>query len=110
MSNANENDKSLADVKLKFGEKGSRFNEMIIWDNKVAQTIHTHGFYRGNDKTKFTVDDYRNCSTFAQDYDFGKEVASYICGMSVPPVMIKLLMTRLIDSGLFDYKLRRELK
>lgn len=90
--------------KFREGQKEQTLDDLL----KVAQTIHNHGFYRGNDKTKFTVDDYRNCSTFAQDYNFGNEVASYICGMSVPPLMIKRLMTRLIDSGLFDYKLKGE--
>lgn len=101
LQNANENDKALADVNLRLYGKGSRFNEMIVWDNKIAPTIHTHGFYRGNDITKFSVEDYRNCQTFPQDYDFGSEVASYICGMSVPPVMMKRVVTRLIESKIF---------
>lgn len=106
ISNANEKDKCLANVNIKLNGKRSRFNEAIVWDNSIAQTIHSHGFYRGNDIQKFTMEDYRNCQTFPQDYDFGKENAAYICGMSVPPIMIKRLMTRLIESGSFDYKLK----
>jgi hypothetical protein len=45
--------------------------------------------------------------TMANDYPFGKESVEYICGMSVPPIMIKRIVTRLIESGLFDYKLRK---
>lgn len=101
LQNANENDKSLADVNLRLYGKCSRFNEMIVWDNEVCPTIHSHGFYRGNDGTKFSMEDYRNCQTFPQDYDFCGEVASYICGMSVPPLMIKRIMTRLIESKIF---------
>lgn len=101
LQNANENDKALADVNLRLYGKGSRFNEMIVWDNKLAPTIHTHGFYRGNDITKFSMEDYRNCQTFPQDYDFGSEAASYICGMSVPPVMMKRVVVRLIESKIF---------
>ena len=101
LQNANENDRALADVNLRLYGKGSRFNEMIVWDNKIAPTIHTHGFYRGNDITKFSMEDYRNCQTFPQDYDFGSEVASYICGMSVPPVMMKRVVVRLIESKIF---------
>ena len=109
ISNANEKDRCLADVNKRLNNKGSRFNEMIVWDNSIAPTIHTHGFYRGNDKQKFTMEDYRNCQTFPQDYNFLNENASYICGMSVPPIMIKRLMTRLIESGLFDYRLKEQL-
>lgn len=105
LENATEKDGCLADVNKRLFNKGSRFNEMIVWDSQVSPTIHTHGFYRGNDITKFSVEDYRNCSTFPQDYNFGKEVASYICGMSVPPVMMKRVATRLIESGIFNYKL-----
>lgn len=108
ISNADEKDKCLADVNIRLNGKGSRFNEMIVWDNSIAPTIHTHGFYRGNDIQKFTMEDYRNCQTFPQDYSFLDESASYICGMSVPPIMIKRLMTRLIKSGLFDYRLRND--
>ena len=101
IKNATEKDRCLADVNLRLFNKGSRFNEMIVWDNQVPPTIHTHGFYRGNDICKFSIEDYRNCSTFPQDYDYGDESASYICGMSVPPVMIKRIVTRLIESGIF---------
>ena len=103
---AKESDKCLADILIRVENRNSRFNEMIVWDNSIAPTIHTHGFYRGNDKTKFTMEDYRNCSTFPSDYNWLDETPSYICGMSVPPLMIKRLVTRLIESGLFDYKLK----
>ena len=48
----------------------------------------------------------RNAQTFPQDYDFRSDTISgigYICGMSVPPVMIKRIVTRLIEQGVFDY-------
>ena len=49
----------------------------------------------------------RNEQTFPQDYDFGamnSSNVSYICGMSVPPIMMKRVVTRLIEQGVFDYK------
>lgn len=42
-----------------------------------------------------------SAQTFPQDYDFGNMRVGYICGMSVPPVMIKRIVTRLIESGIF---------
>lgn len=50
--------------------------------------------------------DVLHCQTFPEDYILGKEKSEYICGMSVPPIMIKRIVNRLIESGLFDYKLK----
>ena len=41
-----------------------------------------------------------NISTFPQDYDFGKEKPHYICGMSVPPVMMAQVASRVYDQWL----------
>jgi DNA (cytosine-5)-methyltransferase 1 len=109
LDNATKNDKSFADVLIRLENRNSRFNEMIVWDDDVCPTIHNHGHYRGNDKCKFTLEDYRNAQTFPLDYIFeSKAQAAYVCGMSVPPLMIKRIVTRLIESGVFDYKLRKD--
>lgn len=52
--------------------------------------------------------DVVHASTFPEDYDFDGNKVEYICGMSVPPIMIKRIVTRLIESGIFDYKLKGE--
>lgn len=48
--------------------------------------------------------DVIHAQTFPEDYDFGTATVEYICGMSVPPVMIKRIVQRLIESGVFSYK------
>lgn len=64
---------------------------------------------RGTEKTRISVEDIIHSQTFPEDYMFNertfKEVV-YTCGMSVPPIMIKRIVTRLIESGVFDYKLK----
>ena len=103
ISNAIPNqDKCLAEVLLRTENRGSRYNEMIVWDDMVAPTVHTHGFYRGCDASKFTPLDYIHCQTFPEDYDAPDTLVSYICGMSVPPVMIKRIVTRIIETGVFE--------
>jgi DNA (cytosine-5)-methyltransferase 1 len=97
-------DLALSDVLWRLENKCSRFNEKIIWDDLVCLTIHSHGMYRGNDYSKLTRLDYLHCQTFPEDYDDLGQSISYICGMSVPPIMIKRVITKLIESGLFDYK------
>ena len=47
--------------------------------------------------------DVLHAQTFPEDYFLGKEKSEYICGMSVPPIMIKRIVTRLIEQGVFDY-------
>ena len=105
LSQAPPKDRCLADILIRTEGRNSRFNEMIVWDDDVCPTVHTHGFYRGNDKCKFSLEDYRNAQTFPSDYQFESVAqAFYITGMSVPPVMIKRIVTRLIESGVFDDK------
>lgn len=99
---ATPKEKSLAEVLVGNNEKRSRFNEKIVWDKDICCTIQSHGMYRGNDKCKFSLGDYRNAQTFPKDYQFDStSQAAYICGMSVPPIMIKRIVTRLIESGIF---------
>ena len=108
----NETNLSLANQRL-YG-KLSWFQSIVIDDDKVMPTIRAKMpdiFRRGTFKI-ITWEDCRNSQTFPQDYNFAPNNANqvgYICGMSVPPIMIKRLMTRLIESGLFDYKLKEQL-
>jgi DNA (cytosine-5)-methyltransferase 1 len=96
-------DKSLGDIVARTENRTSMFNIAVVWDEDICPTIHNHGFYRGNDKVKFSIEDYRNAQTFPRDYQFDSIAqAAYICGMSVPPIMIKRIVTRLIESGVFD--------
>lgn len=107
----NETDLSLANQRL-YG-KLSWFQSIIIDDDKVMPTIRAKmtDIFRRNEKVRISWEDCRNSQTFPQDYNFmpnNENQVGYICGMSVPPIMIKRLMTRLIESGLFDYKLKEE--
>lgn len=52
--------------------------------------------------------DVTHAQSFPEDYNYKNEKTEYICGMSVPPLMIKRLMTKLIESGLFDYKIKEQ--
>lgn len=84
-------------------EKRMWFNSIVTYDNDVMQTVAgDHGqLFDYNAKTKVSDKSVANASTFPQDYDFNGESAPYICGMSVPPVMMKRVVTRLIESGVF---------
>ena len=105
-SQANANDKSLADTRIRMGEKGSAFQTYYIRPWEVMPTIRSKPDIIDLERiTYISWQTIRNSQTFPQDYDFmpNKEgQVGYICGMSVPPVMIKRIVERLIESGLFS--------
>lgn len=95
---SNENDKRLSDTFIRLGKKEAWFNIRLLWDKNIFQTIVSSGdIYRGAEKTKASVEDMVNAQTFPQDFNFIKrnyQNVKYICGMSVPPIMIKRIVTR----------------
>ena len=103
---ANEDDKRLEDTLSRLGEKAKFFNERICWEHNIMQTVASSGgMYRGREKTRVSCEDIINAQTFPQDYKFTNRTRAevqYICGMSVPPIMIKRIVTRMIESGVFD--------
>lgn len=100
---ANETDKSICDIYVRIGEKPRCFTDKIVWDNDLLMTITANcTIMRGSEKTYISEQDIISASTFPQDYDFGVINKAYICGMSVPPIMIKRIVTRLIESGVLN--------
>ena len=82
------------------------FQNKILYDNSVVLTIRakSNDFFNLSQKRGMSVGEIISAQTFPQDYDFGNNSlsnVSYICGMSVPPIMIKRIVTRLIESGVF---------
>ena len=103
-------DYTIADIYERLGEKPRRFSASICWDDRVLPTIVAKLFhYRPVELSKISASDIIAAQTFPEDYDFGKDSynhIAYMCGMSVPPVMIKRIVTRLIEQGVYDYKLK----
>lgn len=104
---AQPGEKTIADVYKRIGEKERRFSAAICWDGDVLPTILAKLFhYRPEEKERISREDVISAQTFPQDYDFltnKDRLVEYICGMSVPPVMIKRIVERLIEQGVFDY-------
>lgn len=84
-------------------EKRMWFNSIITYDDGVMQTVAgDHGqLFDYSAKAKVSDKSIANASTFPRDYDFCGASIPYICGMSVPPIMMKRVVTRLIESGIF---------
>ena len=102
IEHADEECKRLSDIYARLGEKERTFGTRICWDNNIMQTITANGmFYRGKERETVTNQDMIYAQTFPTDYDFDGQSVQYLLGMSVPPLMIKRLVTRLIDTGVF---------
>lgn len=101
-------DKCLADTRVRLGEKGSAFQTYYIRDDEILPTLRAKPDVIDIEELAYiSKESIRNSQTFPFDYDFIKNSYSnvgYICGMSVPPVMIKRVVTRLIESGIFNIK------
>ena len=84
-----EGDVGMSDIYLRLEGRLVGFNNNFIYSNKVSPTLIASG-----NNILFDEPRYRNkdevilCSTFPLDYDFLNQQPHYICGMSVPPLMI----------------------
>ena len=83
-------DKCLGDVQKRlFGKDSSYYTWTLNYDDKPSATVITSSNnIRMCDGGQYSMDDYRNVSTFPQDYVFNAKSAQFICGMSVPPSMM----------------------
>ena len=103
---------SLNETMKRLCGKETYFSEKITYRNEVCKTITSGGneIWIENTGTHLNEEEIVNAQTFPQDYNFLGERVKYICGMSVPPIMIKRVVNRLVENGLFDYKLKGETK
>lgn len=101
-------EKRLSDVFTRIEKKYKAFNHRIIdWDDVIPTIMAGHRDVWLRSGNGISKGDIISSQTFPQDYDFITNSYSnieYICGMSVPPVMIKRIVTRLIKEGVFGAK------
>ena len=98
-------DESLAEANIRRKNQRSFFSNKLIYDDKIAPTLVAKRVNIRADIMKWASNsDIVSMATFPQDYDFinkNNTFCHYICGMSVPPIMIKRIVNRLIESGVF---------
>jgi DNA (cytosine-5)-methyltransferase 1 len=96
---------SIGDAMFRIYGKHSALTHRIAREDCVfpTQTAGHHDMWTesGNHPS---IEDMIIAQTFPLDYDFGGgySITNYICGMSVPPLMIKRIVMRLIESGVFN--------
>ncbi|GIO84546.1 cytosine-specific methyltransferase [Paenibacillus faecis] len=83
-------DLSMGHITQREKGKASDFNTIILKDQKVPNTLASSSWFLRNDEPSRISDvDSIRIQTFPADYDFMDADVSYVCGMSVPPVMMK---------------------
>lgn len=99
-------EKCIADVNLRLHNNNSGFQSYFIDDNSVIPTQRAKpDIIDRNAVAYISKETIRNAQTFPQDYDFINNTYTnigYMCGMSVPPIMIKRIVTRLIEQGVYE--------
>lgn len=103
---ANHDDLRISDTFVRCGLKEKCFGDKIAWEENVLQTITANLSYsRGIEKERISREDIIHAQTFPEDYEFYDKNwtdVAYICGMSVPPVMTKRIVERIIQTGIFE--------
>ncbi len=109
-----DSDRNIADTRIRLGKKASAFQTKYIRESEVMPTQRAKIDLIDIKEIGWISNEViRSAQTFPTDYNFinnSRNNVGYICGMSVPPIMIKRIVIRLIDEGLFDYKFKRRKK
>lgn len=98
-------DRNIADTRIRLGKKGSAFQTQYIRESDIMPTQRTKIDLIDIKEIGWIPNEViRSAQTFPTDYNFinkSRNNVSYICGMSVPPIMIKRIVNRLLDTNLF---------
>lgn len=82
-------DKNAGDINERLTGRNTCFNTQIYHDNRVANTLVSGGMFIRYEEPCFVSDkDMIHIQTFPEDYNFMNQSVQYVCGMSVPPVMM----------------------
>lgn len=92
-------DNNMSDISLRIRRKNAGFTASLNSDDRVAYTLTSGGeMYRMCDGDRLSDADCVAIQTFPQDYDFGNQPVKYVCGMSVPPVMMANIAAKIKEA------------
>ena len=102
LEKAQPGDVKISDIYERYNHGQMKYYTSHIYNDEfVAQTITSGGDdYRFFDTKKCVNEDYINCQSFPQDYDFCGSNVKYVCGMSVPPNMMANIATEVYEQWL----------
>lgn len=83
-------DRNFGDIMKREVGKDTNFSTVIFKNQLVPNTITASSMYVRDDVPEFISDqDIIRIQSFPFDYDFMDQNVQYVCGMSVPPIMMK---------------------
>lgn len=95
-------DNSYVQATKRLLNKNGNFNRLYVYSNRVCPTLIS----KEDSLILFDSPQYLSksevccISTFPQDYDFGNQSFHYVCGMSVPPIMMAKIALRVWEQWL----------
>ena len=100
--NRKEGDIDMAAAYLRLTGKRGFFNQNYLYEDKVCNTLtaHVDSTIPFKKPIYLSTSEVCNISTFPQDYNFCGLTPYYICGMSVPPIMMAQVATRVYNQWL----------
>lgn len=101
-------DSDLGVINLRINKKNTQFTQKILADDQVSNTVTSTGNdYRAFDKLECSDEDYTKRQSFPIDYDYMDLSAKYVTGMSVPPIMMAQIVSKLLEQ--WNLKNKRDL-
>lgn len=95
-----EGDRDMSDTCTRVRGKGSFFNNSYVLPNEVCKTLSSQkrNLIHWDEPKTLSKAELCKVSTFPLDYDFGDVDPFFVCGMSVPPVMMAQVATRVYEA------------
>jgi len=104
MSKRIPSDKSIGDINEREYGMLSMFNQQILYDHVIMPTMTAGAtMYRDCDVTTASDGDIKKAGSFPDDYDFIGNPVQYIIGMSVAPIVLAQIATRIHDQWISKF-------
>ncbi len=100
--NRRHGDTNQGDANERLFGKGSNFNQAYVYTDRICPTLASKKTCLIHfDQPRFLGQSEVCCiSSFPQDYNFAGQQPHYVCGMSVPPVMMAQIASRIWEQWL----------
>lgn len=87
---------------LRLYGKDTFFSDRFVYPNEICGTLtgKKDGLVLFDCPTLLSDTEVVSISSFPQDFDFNGQNPHYVCGMSVPPVMMAQVATRVYEQWL----------
>ncbi len=97
--NRKDGDTNQGDANMRLYGKGSNFNQSYVYEDKVCPTLASKEscLIHYNQPKYLGTSEVCCISSFPQDYNFAGQSPHYVCGMSVPPIMIAQVASRVYE-------------